>query len=140
MPRYRFTIRNHDNFDNEDGAILRDDGSAREHAIQVMDELQKDDEADWAGFTMEVLREGRAVWQIPFDRPSLTGPCKRAQSPGRVTHWQPLARISYSWRTGKPTKSCKPRPKVRATFMASGHLGVAETIDGPELPFSRVSA
>jgi len=35
-----------------------------------LDELQKDDEASWAGHTMEVMREGRIVWRIPFDRPS----------------------------------------------------------------------
>jgi hypothetical protein len=69
VPRYRFTIRNHNNFDDEDGMILPDDGSAREHAIQIMDELQKDNQAGWVDYTMEVKREGRIVWRIPFDRP-----------------------------------------------------------------------
>jgi hypothetical protein len=50
---------------------LLDDGAAREYAIQIMDELQKDDEAGWIGHTFEVMREGRVVWRIPFDRPSL---------------------------------------------------------------------
>jgi hypothetical protein len=36
-----------------------------------MDELQKDDEAGWMGYTLEVMREGRVVWRLPFDRPSL---------------------------------------------------------------------
>ena len=71
MPRYRFNIRDHEDFDDEDGMILPDDGTAREHAINIMGELQKDDEASWAGHTMEVMREGRVVWRIPFDRPSL---------------------------------------------------------------------
>jgi uncharacterized protein DUF6894 len=71
MPRYRFTVRNTDRFDDEDGVFLLDDGAAREYAIQIMDELQKDDEAGWMGYTLEVMREGRVVWRIPFDRRSL---------------------------------------------------------------------
>jgi hypothetical protein len=71
VPRYHFNIRDHEDFDDEDGMILPDDGTAREHAINIMRELQKDDEASWAGHTMEVMREGRVVWRIPFDRPSL---------------------------------------------------------------------
>jgi hypothetical protein len=70
VPRYRFTIRDTDHFDDEDGVFLLDDGAAREYAIKILDELQKDDEASWAGHTMEVMREGRIVWRIPFDRPS----------------------------------------------------------------------
>ena len=73
MPRYRFTIPNQDNFHDEDGMILPDDGSAREHAIQIRDELQKDNQAGWIDYTMEVKREGRIVWRIPFDRASLPG-------------------------------------------------------------------
>jgi hypothetical protein len=34
MPRYRFTIRSTDHFDDEDGMILPDDRTAREHAIK----------------------------------------------------------------------------------------------------------
>jgi hypothetical protein len=67
----RFTVRNTDRFDNEDGVFLPDDGAAREYAIEIMDELQKDDEADWTGYTIEVMREGRIVGGSPFDRPSL---------------------------------------------------------------------
>ena len=69
MHRYRFTIRGL--FDNEEGVILPDDGTAREYAIQILDELQKDDEASWAGHTIEVMREDRVVWRIPFDHPAL---------------------------------------------------------------------
>ena len=71
MPRYRFTIHDTDRFDDEDGVFLLDDGAAREYAIHIMDELQKDDEAGWMGYTLEVMREGRVVWRLPFDRPSL---------------------------------------------------------------------
>ena len=71
VPRYRFTVRDTDRFDEEDGVILPDDAAAREYAIQIMDELQKDDEAVWIAYTLEVIREGRVVWRIPFDRPSL---------------------------------------------------------------------
>ena len=65
MPRHRFTIRDTDDFDDEDGMILPNDGTAREHAIKIMGELQKDDEAGWVAYTMEVTQED------PFDRPSL---------------------------------------------------------------------
>jgi Domain of unknown function (DUF6894) len=71
VPRYRFTVRDTDRFDDEDGVFLPDDAAAREYAIQIMDELQKDDEAVWIAYTLEVMREGRVVWRIPFDRPSL---------------------------------------------------------------------
>jgi Domain of unknown function (DUF6894) len=39
VPRYRFNVRNTDRFDDEDSVILPDDGTAREYAIQIMDEL-----------------------------------------------------------------------------------------------------
>jgi Domain of unknown function (DUF6894) len=71
VPRYRFAIRDTDRFDDEDGVFLLDDGAAREYAIQIMDELQKDDEEAWIAYTLEVMRDGRVVWRIPFDRPSL---------------------------------------------------------------------
>ena len=70
VPRCRFNIRDHDDFDDEDGMILPDDGTAREHAIQIMDELQKADAAGWVDHIMKVSREG-SVWRIPFSRPSL---------------------------------------------------------------------
>src|SRR5215212_10271166 len=41
MPRYRFTIRDHESFDDEDGVILRDDIAARTHAIGIIKELRK---------------------------------------------------------------------------------------------------
>ena len=67
MPRYRFTIRDGDRFDDEEGVVLPDDFAARTHAIGIIKELEKANEADWAGYTMEVSRDGRVVWKIPFD-------------------------------------------------------------------------
>jgi Domain of unknown function (DUF6894) len=63
MPRYRFTMRDHDSFDDEDGVMLPDDLSAREHALGIIQELQKANEGDWAGYIMEVTRDGRLVWE-----------------------------------------------------------------------------
>ena len=34
--RYRFTIRDTDHFDDEDGVFLLDDGAAREYAIFLL--------------------------------------------------------------------------------------------------------
>src|SRR5262245_41360085 len=67
IPRYRFNVLDTDRFDDEDGVILPDDKTARAHAMQIIHELQKADEASWSGYTMEVLREGRVVWRIPFE-------------------------------------------------------------------------
>ena len=71
MSRYRFTIRDHDSFDDEDGLMLPDDVSARTHAIGIIQELQKASEHDWTGYTMEVTRDGRVVWVIPFELASV---------------------------------------------------------------------
>jgi hypothetical protein len=67
MPRYRFFARDTDHIDDEDGVILPDDHSARAHAMQIIHELQKGDEESWGSYTMEVVREGRVVWRIPFE-------------------------------------------------------------------------
>jgi hypothetical protein len=50
VPRYRFAVRNTDRFDDGDGVFLLDDGAARKYAIQIMDELQKNDQARLDGF------------------------------------------------------------------------------------------
>jgi hypothetical protein len=71
MPRYRFTIRDGDSFDDEDGVMLPDDLAARAHAIGMIQELQKADEANWRGYTMEVTRDGQVVWEIPFEMASV---------------------------------------------------------------------
>ena len=54
MPRYHFNIRNTDPLNDEDGAILPGDLSAREHAIQIVNALQKGDEESWIGYVIEV--------------------------------------------------------------------------------------
>ena len=67
MPLYHFSVRNSDHFDDDEGVRLPDDRTARDHAIGVVHELQKADEATWRGFTMEVKRDGRLIWEIPFE-------------------------------------------------------------------------
>jgi hypothetical protein len=44
-----------------------DELTARRHAIGVIQELQKADEPNWHGFTMEVRRDGQLVGIIPFE-------------------------------------------------------------------------
>ena len=66
MPRYYFTVRNGDRFDDEEGIVLPDDVTAQKQAIRIIQEL-KADEADWRGYTMEVTRDGQVVWEIPFE-------------------------------------------------------------------------
>jgi Domain of unknown function (DUF6894) len=64
MPRYRFTVRDHDSFDDEDGVMLPDGLSARMHAIGIIQELEKASETDLVGYAMEVSRDGQVVWEI----------------------------------------------------------------------------
>jgi hypothetical protein len=45
-----------DPFKDEEGIILAGDLAAREHAIQIVNELQKGDEESWRGYVMEVMR------------------------------------------------------------------------------------
>jgi uncharacterized protein DUF6894 len=80
MPRYRFTIRDHDSFDDEDGVILPDDLAARTHAIGIIQELREANEADWSDYTMEVIRDDRVVWNIPFELASANAASRRASS------------------------------------------------------------
>jgi hypothetical protein len=47
--------------------VLQDDLSARTHAIGIIQELAKANEADWAGYTMGVPRGGQLGWEIPFE-------------------------------------------------------------------------
>jgi hypothetical protein len=63
VPRYRFTIRDTDHFDDEEGVILADDQSARAYGVRIMNELQKANETDWAGYILEVMRDDRIIWQ-----------------------------------------------------------------------------
>jgi Domain of unknown function (DUF6894) len=59
MPRYRFTIRDGDGFDDEEGVVLPDDFAARTHAIGIIQELENASATDWAGHTMQVTRDGQ---------------------------------------------------------------------------------
>ena len=67
MPRYHFGCCNGDPIVDEDGVILPDDHTARLHAMQIIHELQKGDELAWGSLTMEVTRDGRVLWRIPFE-------------------------------------------------------------------------
>ena len=67
MPLYQFHIRDSDHFEDHEGVNLPDDLSAREHALGIVRELQKADEASWRQYTMEVRRDGHLVWEIPFE-------------------------------------------------------------------------
>jgi hypothetical protein len=73
MPLYQFSIRDGDYFEDDEGVSLPDDLTARDHAIGVIHELQKANEANWRDFTMEVRRGDQLVWEIPFEvsRPSV---------------------------------------------------------------------
>jgi nitrate reductase gamma subunit len=37
----------------------------------IIQELEKASETDWAGSTMEVTRDGRVVWELPFEMASV---------------------------------------------------------------------
>ena len=76
MPRYRFTIRDGDRFDDEEGVVLPDDFAARTHAIDIIQGLEKAIETDWTGYTMEVTRDGRVVWELPFEMASVEPPAR----------------------------------------------------------------
>jgi hypothetical protein len=67
VPLYYFNIRDSDYFEDDEGIHLPDDRTARAHAIGIIHELHTADETTWRGFTMEVKREGRLIWEIPFD-------------------------------------------------------------------------
>ena len=77
MPLYKFHIRNGDDFEDHEGVSLPDDRSARAHAVGIVRELRKADEASWRQYTMEVRRDGRLVWEIPFEvsRPCVDSRC-----------------------------------------------------------------
>jgi hypothetical protein len=67
MPRYHFGVGDGDLIGDEDGVILPDDLTARTYAMQTIHELLKGDEESWGNRTMEVTRDGRVVWRIPFE-------------------------------------------------------------------------
>jgi hypothetical protein len=59
VPRYRFTIRDTDRFDDEDGMILPDDGTAREYAIKIMDAT------NWCATAEKAVPSLRVLWTDP---------------------------------------------------------------------------
>jgi hypothetical protein len=79
MPRYRFTIRDHDSFDDEDGVILPDDLAARTHAIGIIQELRKAKEADWSDYMMGVIRDGR-VGPVDIHRSQMMAPTRNSMA------------------------------------------------------------
>jgi hypothetical protein len=66
MPRYHFRCCDGEPIIDEDFVILPDDKSARSYAMQTIHELLKGDEEAWGNRTMEVTRDGRVIWRIPF--------------------------------------------------------------------------
>jgi hypothetical protein len=66
MPLYRFAVHNSHWHDDPDGTELADDGAAREEAIRIMDDLKKNNEATWKGWTIVVTDGDRQVCQISF--------------------------------------------------------------------------
>jgi hypothetical protein len=67
MPIYHFSARNSDHFDVAEGIHFPDDRAARAHAIEIVQALQKADEANWREFTMEVKRDDQVICEIPFE-------------------------------------------------------------------------
>ena len=69
MPRYLFDVRLGDEYleDNPSDVELSDDAAAQEFALKVMPGLVDSLEEDWTGWTMEVIKGGRAVWRLSFD-------------------------------------------------------------------------
>jgi hypothetical protein len=67
VPIYQLGIHNGGHFEVPEVIRLPDDRTAREHAIWIVHELQKADEASWRAYTMEVKRDGRVIWRIPFE-------------------------------------------------------------------------
>ena len=90
MPRYRFTIRDHDSFDDEDGVILPDDLAARTHAIGIIQELREANEADWSAYTMEVIRDGRVCgkFHLRWPQPMQLHAEHLLDAPGLCQHHQ----------------------------------------------------
>lgn len=69
IPRYLFVLRHldYDDLDNDpDGVELPDDVTAREFALKIIRGLLDSGE-NWKGWVMEVTRDERRVWYLPFD-------------------------------------------------------------------------
>jgi hypothetical protein len=67
MPYYRFAVYNGRRLDDPGAAeFLPDDEAAREEALQIIQDLEKNDQVRWKGWTIEVTEGDRQVWQISF--------------------------------------------------------------------------
>jgi len=71
MPAYSFVVRNSDATELEGlgGMALADDGMAVAFGKQVIRDLMREGAEQYAGWTMNVAQDERAVATIPFDRP-----------------------------------------------------------------------
>jgi hypothetical protein len=71
MPAYSFVVRNSDatELDGLGGMALADDGMALAFGKQVIRDLMREGAEQYAGWTMNVAEDERAVATIPFDCP-----------------------------------------------------------------------
>jgi hypothetical protein len=69
MPAYSFVVRNNDSTEIEGlgGMALADDGKALAFGNQVIRDLMREGAEQYAGWTMNVAEDERAVASIPFD-------------------------------------------------------------------------
>jgi len=67
VPQYHFAAHNGHTLDDPEAAeFLPDDEAAREEALQVIQDLKRNNVGAWRGWTMEVTDGDRKVWRIPF--------------------------------------------------------------------------
>ena len=69
MRAYSFVVRNNDATEIErlGGMVLADDGKAAAFGKQVIQDLMREGAEQYAGWTMNVAEDERAVASIPFD-------------------------------------------------------------------------
>jgi hypothetical protein len=69
MPLYSFSLRDGHRLDDREATeFLPDDAAAREEALQIIQDLKKNNLTAWNGWRVEVTDGDRQVWQIPFAR------------------------------------------------------------------------
>jgi hypothetical protein len=67
MPLYRFAAYNGRLLDDPEAVeFLPDDEAAREEALQIIQDLKRNNRTRWNGWTIEVTEGDRQVWKIPF--------------------------------------------------------------------------
>lgn len=67
MPIYNFVVHNGVGLDDDgEGTELRNDVAARAYAVQIIDELKKNNGTRWNGWKMKVTESDRQVFDIPF--------------------------------------------------------------------------